>query len=198
MLTHTNLLANIEAMGVAARIDGSDVFVSWLPLYHDMGLIGAWLSSLYYGMVAVVMTPQAFLSRPSRWLWAIHAHGGTVSAAPNFAYDLCSRRIDDAELEGLDLSSWHIAMNGAEPVSPRTLSRFAERFAAYGLKPEAITPVYGLAEAGLGLALPADRPGSPGGPDRAGAVHEVRSCGPLGHLGRRARTCLLRDGPAGL
>jgi 1-acyl-sn-glycerol-3-phosphate acyltransferase len=154
VLTHANLLANIEAMGAAARVDSPDVFVSWLPLYHDMGLIGAWLTSLYYGMVAVVMTPQAFLSRPSRWLWAIHDHGGTVSAAPNFAYELCSRRIDAAEVEGLDLSSWRIAMNGAEPVSPKTFSRFAERFAAYGLRPEAMTPVYGLAEAGLGLAFP--------------------------------------------
>jgi len=154
VLTHANLLANIEAMGAAAKIGSSDVFVSWLPLYHDMGLIGAWLSSLYYGMGLAVMTPQAFLAKPARWLWAIHRHGGTVSAAPNFAYDLCTRRIDDAELEGLDLSSWHIAMNGAEPVSPRTLARFAERFAPYGLAPEAMTPVYGLAEAGLGLVFP--------------------------------------------
>ncbi len=154
VLTHANLLANIEAMGAAARIESSDVFVSWLPLYHDMGLIGAWLSSFYYGMVAVVMTPQAFLSRPSQWLWAMHRHGGTVSAAPNFAYELCSRRIDDAELEGLDLSSWRIAMNGSEAVSCRTLSRFVGRFARFGLKPESVTPVYGLAEAGLGLAFP--------------------------------------------
>jgi len=154
VLTHANLLANIEAMGAGANIGSSDVFVSWLPLYHDMGLIGAWLSSLYYGMLLVVMTPQAFLSKPSRWLWAIHRHRGTVSAAPNFAYDLCSRRIADTELDGLDLSSWQIAMNGAEPVNPRTLSRFADRFAPYGLRAEAMTPVYGLAEAGLGLVFP--------------------------------------------
>jgi 1-acyl-sn-glycerol-3-phosphate acyltransferase len=154
VLTHANLIANIEAMGAAAKIGSSDVFVSWLPLYHDMGLIGAWLSSLYYGMGLAVMTPQAFLAKPARWLWAIHRHGGTVSAAPNFAYDLCTRRIDDAELEGLDLSSWHIAMNGAEPVSPRTLARFADRFAPYGLSAGAMTPVYGLAEAALGLVFP--------------------------------------------
>lgn len=154
VLTHANLLANIEAMGAGAKIGSSDVFVSWLPLYHDMGLIGAWLSSLYYGMLLVVMTPQAFLSKPSRWLWAVHRHRGTVSAAPNFAYDLCSRRIADTELDGLDLSSWHIAMNGAEPVNPRTLSRFADRFAPCGLRAEAMTPVYGLAEAGLGLVFP--------------------------------------------
>ncbi len=154
VLTHANLVANMEAMVSAARIDTSDVVVSWLPLYHDMGLIGTWLSSLYYGMVLTVMTPQAFLTRPSLWLWAIHHHGGTVSAAPNFAYELCTRRIDDADIQGLDLSSWRIALNGAEPVSPRTLERFAERFARHGFKPEAITPVYGLAEAGLGLAFP--------------------------------------------
>ncbi len=154
VLTHANLLANMEAMVRAARIDASDVVVSWLPLYHDMGLIGTWLSSLYHGMLLTVMTPQAFLARPSRWLWAVHHHSGTVSAAPNFAYELCTRRIDDDEIRGLDLSSWRIALNGAEPVSPRTLARFAGRFAPYGFRSEAITPVYGLAEAGLGLAFP--------------------------------------------
>jgi 1-acyl-sn-glycerol-3-phosphate acyltransferase len=153
-LTHRNLLANIRAMGQAVAVSEADTFVSWLPLYHDMGLIGAWLACMYFGVPLVVMSPQAFLIRPSRWLWAIHANRGTMSAGPNFAYELCLAKIRDAELEGLDLSSWRLAYNGAEPVSPVTIERFAERFAAFGLRREAITPVYGLAEASVGLAFP--------------------------------------------
>ena len=155
MLTHANLLANLQAMGQVVQITSTDVFVSWLPLYHDMGLIGAWLGSLYYAYPLVLMSPLAFLARPARWLWAIHKHRGTLSAGPNFAYDLCTRRIDDRDLEGLDLSSWRVAFNGAEPVSAVTLARFSERFAPYGFRPEAMAPVYGLAEAALGVAFPA-------------------------------------------
>ncbi|WP_068053296.1 AMP-binding protein [Nocardia xishanensis] len=153
-LTHANLLANIRAMGEAAEVAASDVFVSWLPLYHDMGLIGAWLSCLYFGVPLAVMSPLDFLARPARWLWAIHAHHGTVSAAPNFAYELCLRKITDAELDGLDLGSLRILFNGAEPVSADTVTGFGERFAAYGLRREAQAPVYGLAEACVGLTLP--------------------------------------------
>jgi acyl carrier protein len=154
MLTHANLLANLQAMGQVVQITSTDVFVSWLPLYHDMGLIGAWLGSLYYAYPLVLMSPLAFLARPVRWLWAIHKHRGTLSAGPNFAYDLCTRRIDDRDLEGLDLSSWRVAFNGAEPVSAVTLARFSERFAPHGFRPEAMAPVYGLAEAALGVAFP--------------------------------------------
>jgi len=154
VLTHANLLANIRAMGPALGVRAGDVFVSWLPLYHDMGLIGAWLGTLYFGLPLVVMSPLAFLARPVRWLRAIHAYGGTLSAAPNFAYELCASKIDDAELEGLDLSRWRIAANGAEAVLPDTLARFGERFAPYGLRREALTPVYGLAECSVGLAFP--------------------------------------------
>ncbi len=153
-LTHDNLLANIRAMGEAVAVSGADTFVSWLPLYHDMGLIGAWLSSLYYGVPLVVMPPQMFLTRPSQWLWAIHANRGTISAGPNFAYELCLTKINDADLDGIDLSSWRLAFNGAEPVSPTTIERFAERFAPHGFRREAITPVYGLAECAVGLAFP--------------------------------------------
>ena len=154
MLTHANLLANIRAMGRAVRATPNDVFISWLPLYHDMGLIGAWLGSLYFGFPLAVMSPLAFLARPQRWLWAIHRHRGTLSAAPNFAYELCVRKIDDRDLEGLDLSSWRYAFNGAEPVSPDTLAAFRERFSRYGLRPDALAPVYGLAESSVGLAFP--------------------------------------------
>src|SRR5712691_7933384 len=154
VLTHANLLANLQAMAQVVQINSTDVFVSWLPLYHDMGLIGAWLGSLYYAYPLVLMSPLAFLARPARWLWAIHTHRGTLSAGPNFAYELCVRRLEDRDLEGLDLSSWRVAFNGAEPVSAATLARFSARFAPYGFRPEAMAPVYGLAEAALGVAFP--------------------------------------------
>jgi len=153
MLTHANLLANLRAMGAKVGATSEDVFVSWLPLYHDMGLIGAALGSLYYAFPLVVMSPLSFLARPGRWLRAMHRHRGTLSAAPNFAYELCVRAIPDHELEGLDLSAWRISINGAEPVSPATLERFIARFAPYGFRRETMAPVYGLAECSVGLAL---------------------------------------------
>ena len=154
VLTHADLLANIRAMGRAIEVDSTDVFVSWLPLYHDMGLIGAWLGSLYYAMTLVLMSPLAFLARPQRWLWTIYRHRGTLAAGPNFAFELCLNRIPDEELDGLDLGSLRLLFNGAEPVSPQTLWRFADRFVRYGLHREAIAPVYGLAEVAVGLAFP--------------------------------------------
>ncbi len=154
VLSHDNLLANIRAMGQAVGVTAEDVFVSWLPLYHDMGLIGAWLGSLYFGLPLVAMSPLRFLARPSRWLWAIHRHRGTLSASPNFGYELCLSKVPEAELAGLDLSSWRYAFNGAEPVSAATLKGFARRFEPYGFNPHALAPVYGLAEAAVGLAFP--------------------------------------------
>lgn len=155
VLTHANILANIRAMMLAAAATPQDVFVSWLPLYHDMGLIGAWLGSLYRAFHLVIMSPLTFLTRPQRWLEAIHVHRGTLSGGPNFAYELCVRRVMDEDIAGYDLSSWRIAFSGAEPVSPTTMQRFTERFAAYGFRSEAMSPVYGLAEGTLGLAFPA-------------------------------------------
>lgn len=154
VLSHADLLANIRAMGEAVAVRPDDCFVSWLPLYHDMGLIGAWLGSLYFGTPLVSMSPLAFLARPLRWLKAIHDHRATLSAAPNFAYELCLSRIPEADLAGLDLSCWRRAFNGAEPVSAATLRRFAARFARCGLRGDALAPVYGLAEAAVGLAFP--------------------------------------------
>lgn len=154
VLSHANLLANIRAMGDRVQANSSDVFVSWLPLYHDMGLIGAWLGSLYYGALLVVMSPLSFLARPQRWLQAIHRYHGTLSAAPNFGYELCLRRLQDADLEGLDLSSWRAAFNGAEAVSPGTVVQFPQRFSHYGFRADAMMPVYGLAESSVGLAFP--------------------------------------------
>jgi len=154
ILTHANLLANMRAIGEAVQITPDDVGISWLPLYHDMGLIGAWLTLLHFGTPLAVMSPLAFLTRPERWLQAFHKHRGTIAAAPNFAYELCVRKIADKDIKGIDLSSWRAALNGAEPVNPETLDRFAERFASYGFRREAQLPVYGLAESALGVTIP--------------------------------------------
>jgi len=154
VLTHANLLANIRAMGEAAQARAQDVFVSWLPLYHDMGLIGAWLGSLHYGIPLVLMPTQAFLARPARWLQALHRYRGTLSAGPNSAYEILAAKVPDDELRGLDLSAWRVAFNGAEPVRAATLERFARRFAPCGFDARAATPVYGLAECALGLTFP--------------------------------------------
>jgi len=193
VLTHANLLANLRTMGEAIEACSDDVFVSWLPLYHDMGLIGAWFGALYFGMPLVLMSPLTFLARPARWLAAISRHGGTISAAPNFAYELCAKKLTDADLRGLNLASWRLALNGAEPVSPHTLQTFAARFAPCGLRQTALTPVYGLAECSVGLAFPPLRRGPridaigrdaflrqgravPTGPDDSDAMH-LPACG---------------------
>ena len=152
ILTHANLLANIRSIVGDVGVRPGDAAVSWLPLYHDMGLIGAWFVPLFAGIPLVVMSPVAFLTRPERWLWAIHRHQGTLSPAPNFAYELCVRKIAEKDLEGLDLSSWRAALNGAEPVHASTLDRFVARFEPYGLRRGALIPVYGLAEASLGVS----------------------------------------------
>ena len=154
LLTHDNLLANIRGIASALEVRPDDVGASWLPLYHDMGLIGSWLFCMHAGLPIAIQSPLAFLSRPERWLWAIHARRATLSGAPNFAYELCVRKIPDAALQGLDLSSWRCALNGAEPVVPDTLERFARRFAPYGFRREALMPVYGLAENSVALCFP--------------------------------------------
>ena len=154
ILTHANLLANIRAMGESVGANASDVFVSWLPLYHDMGLIGAWLASMYFSAPLVSLSPLAFLTRPQRWLEAIHRYRGTLSASPNFGYELCLKRMSDEEIAKLDLRSWRLAFNGAEPVSPATIANFTARFAPAGFAPETMFPVYGLAESTVGLAFP--------------------------------------------
>ena len=159
VLSHANLLANLRAMAERLQADSTDIFVSWLPLYHDMGLIGAWLGALYFGFPLVIMSPLTFLTRPWEWLWAIHRHRGTLSAAPNFAFDLASRKIEDHDIEGLDLSSLRMLLNGAEPLLPSTLQTFTDRFQKHGLRREALVGVYGMAENSVGLSIPP--PGEP-------------------------------------
>ena len=154
MLSHANLLANIRAMGRVAGVSALDVCVSWLPLYHDMGLIGAWLGSLYFGVPLVLMPPQSFLLHPEQWLRTLQRFGATLSAAPNFAYELCLSRIEESALDGLDLGRLRLCFCGAEPVVPETMERFIARFGRFGLSPRVLLPVYGLAENSLGLTFP--------------------------------------------
>jgi acyl-CoA synthetase (AMP-forming)/AMP-acid ligase II len=157
-LTHRQLLSNVRAIRErilerypAERHEHGGV--SWLPLYHDMGLVGAVMTALVQPAPLTLMKPEEFVARPARWLQAISRYRATVSAAPNFAYELALDRIADEELAGVDLSSWLVALDGAEPVSALTLSRFYERFRKFGLRLEALTPVYGLAEASLAVSF---------------------------------------------
>ncbi|MCC4291218.1 AMP-binding protein [Halomonas aquamarina] len=149
MVSHGNLMANERAIETGFSIGADDVFVSWLPLYHDMGLIGGLLQPLYRGIPVVLMSPSFFLQRPVRWLEAISRHRGTVSGGPDFAYRLCLERIRDDQLKALDLSSWRVAFSGAEPVRHDTLTGFIERFRPAGFAADAAAPCYGLAEATL-------------------------------------------------
>jgi acyl-CoA synthetase (AMP-forming)/AMP-acid ligase II len=148
-VTHANLLHNEEAIRRAFRVDPSSVVVGWLPLYHDMGLIGNVLQPLYAGATSILMSPVAFLQRPMLWLESIARYRGTISGGPNFAYELVARAAREEETSALDLSSWRLAFNGAEPVRAETMERFSDAFARCGFRREAFYPCYGLAEATL-------------------------------------------------
>jgi acyl-CoA synthetase (AMP-forming)/AMP-acid ligase II len=152
MVTHGNLLANLEMIRVAYGLDDKSVFVSWLPLFHDMGLIGSVLAPLSTGGRTVLMEPPAFVQKPIRWLRAVSRYRATISGGPNSAYDLCTRVVTDSAKNDLDLSSWRIAFNGAEPVRAGTVRAFAEAFQPCGFDPSATYPCYGLAEATLFVA----------------------------------------------
>lgn len=153
LLTHANLAANIHAISHAIDLRRSDVVVSWAPLYHDMGLIGTFLLAAYRSIPLVLMSPTSFLSRPRRWLQAITDYGGTLSASPNFGYALAARKVPPEERQGLDLSSWRAAFNGAEPITAEAMENFRRAYAPYGFRAEALTPVYGLAEATLAVSV---------------------------------------------
>ncbi|HYX24277.1 MAG TPA: AMP-binding protein, partial [Thermoanaerobaculia bacterium] len=127
--------------------------VSWLPLYHDMGLIGCVFPALARDAALTLLGPELFVARPALWLRAISRYRATISPAPNFAYELCLTRVSDADLEGVDLSGWRTALNGAESISPAVLRAFCARFARWGFRPEAMTPVYGLSEAALAVTF---------------------------------------------
>jgi acyl-CoA synthetase (AMP-forming)/AMP-acid ligase II len=147
-LSHSNIAANVEAVNGRDGLDTGkdDVAVTWLPLYHDMGLVGMTFGAIHASRPAVIMTPQGFVKRPSDWLRAISRHRGTISFAPSFGYDLCVRRLRERDLEGLDLSSWRVAGCGAEPIHAATLESFVRKFAPVGFSPASLLPSYGLAE----------------------------------------------------
>jgi acyl-CoA synthetase (AMP-forming)/AMP-acid ligase II len=149
MVTHANAARNARLLASQTELDDQSVWVSWVPHFHDLGLFGGLCTPLYRGVTSVLMPPAAFVTRPIRWLEAIAQYGGTVSIAPNFAYDLCLRQIPEEDCAGLDLSRWAIAGCGAEPIRMQTMNGFAERFGRYGLKRQSMCPFYGLAEATL-------------------------------------------------
>ncbi len=149
MVSHGNLLSNLEMMRLAYGSGPSSTFVSWVPLYHDMGLVLNVLHSLYVGTLCVLMPPVGFTQRPMSWLRAIHQYRAVFAGAPNFAFDLCVDRLRPEQLKDVDLSCWKVAFNGAEPVRAETLERFAATFAAYGFHRRAFYPCYGMAEATL-------------------------------------------------
>lgn len=149
MLSHENLLANLNLIYHAFGLSSQTKAVSWLPPYHDMGLIGGIIEPMYAGISAVLFSPLDFLQKPLRWLKAISKYRGTASGAPNFAYDLCVRKATPEVVQSLDLSSWDLAFSGAESVQWGTIQRFHETFAPCGFRKEAIYPCYGLAEATL-------------------------------------------------
>lgn len=178
MVTHGNLLHNLAYAFHQAGNDRSSVSVSWLPVVHDMGLIDGVLQPVYSGCPAYLMAPTAFLQRPARWLRAISRYRATRSGAPNFAYDLCVRRVGAAERATLDLRSWRDAYNGAEPIRRSTLERFSAAFADSGFAPTAFRPSYGLAEATLLVASGRYAGGAPRPPaDGAAPAVEAGACG---------------------
>lgn len=152
-LSHANILSNVRAVGHALDVDADDVGVSWVPPYNSMGVVGLICFGLYWGIDMVMLHPERFLKRPEDWLAAISRHRGTLSTAPNFAYHYAVRRCKESNLQGLDLSSWRVAMNGAEPVRAQHMDAFLRRFSNYGLRRDVFMPVYGLAEATLGVTF---------------------------------------------
>jgi 8-amino-7-oxononanoate synthase len=149
MLTHANLLRNARTICTGFAASRTDIAASWLPTYHDMGLVGGVLTPMAMGAETFLMSPMAFLQQPVRWLEMISRHRVTVSGAPNFAYELCLQKITDEDLRGIDLSTWRLAYNGAEPIRASTLDAFARRFEAVGFRREALYACYGMAESTL-------------------------------------------------
>jgi len=196
MVSHRNVLANEENIDAAFTVRPGDLGVSWLPMFHDMGLLAALIQPLAVMVPVVILSPLAFLQRPLSWLQTVSRLKATVTGAPNFAYELCARRVTPEVLETLDLRSWRLAFCGAEPVRPATLERFARTFAPCGFDPRALYPTYGLAEATLLVSGPKSGSGmtsvsfdpeslSSGRPVPSGAGRALASCGQV--IGQEAR-----------
>ncbi len=159
-ITQASLLANLEAIDASLELTIEDRCVDWLPLYHDMGLIGTVLVALSAGASSILIAPETFVVRPAIWLETFTSRRGTYAPAPNFGYQLCASRVSEAALEKLDLRSWRVALTGAEPVRVETIDAFTARFARCGFRAEAFLPVYGLAESTLAAAFPPLRRGA--------------------------------------
>jgi acyl-CoA synthetase (AMP-forming)/AMP-acid ligase II len=160
MITYRNIFANVHYIGeISGAIEEVEIPCIWLPIYHDMGLIATIFYCLYWGFTLVIMSPLHFLSRPVRWLWAMSRYRATYSGGPNFAYELCTRKIQESDLSGLDLSCWKKSFNGAEPIRKDTMEAFIERFGPYGFDRKAMYPVYGLAEHTVAASLPREHAG---------------------------------------
>ncbi|HRZ26439.1 MAG TPA: fatty acyl-AMP ligase [Spirochaetota bacterium] len=155
LLSHKNLIHNIHGIGVASAMADGDVGISWLPLYHDMGLIGGLFTTMYWNMPIVLMKPEAFLFRPQWWMENIGRYKVTMGVAPNFGYHYCVTRISDEDLHRIDLRTWRLALNGAEPIDRITLQKFIDKFRACGLRDNLFLPVYGMAENSLAATFPA-------------------------------------------
>lgn len=181
VLTHDNIAHNADLIATTCGMHPSSVIVSWLPLYHDMGLFGTVLLGIWSGCETVLLSPHSVIQKPYRWLEAISEHRATLSGGPNFAYDLCVDRVSEDQLARLDLGSWEIAFNGSEPIWAETLTRFSERFAACGFRHDAHYPCYGMAEATL-FVTGGDRAAPPTwqvlpGDTSAGATRPRVGCG---------------------
>jgi len=170
VVTHDNLVQNAHAFLGPGGLDRreSDIAITWLPLFHDMGLIGFVLGTILHDIPTVLLPTESFARRPTMWMEAMSTYGGTITFAPNFAYGLAVKRCRDKDLEGLDLSKIRIAGCGAEPINAQVLRGFAERFASVGFKPEALMPCYGMAEATLAISF--HRHGTPMITDRVDAT----------------------------
>jgi acyl-CoA synthetase (AMP-forming)/AMP-acid ligase II len=186
VITTAALIANLEMLRAAMQMDQRSRFVSWLPLFHDMGLVTVVLAALFCGASTVLMPPLAFLQRPVRWLQAISRYRATISGAPNFAYGLCVERCRREDLAGLDLGSWRVAFCAAEPIRAETLERFADAFSGCGFRATALYPAYGLAEAtvfasgapvGRGLRIKAAPVGAGEAASLAARPRRLVSCG---------------------
>jgi len=189
MLTHRAALHNVMAIQAALTAPWSDAqraqpqtIVCWLPLYHDMGLVGCMLTAAFYGSEMVLMRPDSFLARPRLWLEALSKPGMTLATAPNFAYQLCVDRLEDADLAGIDLSTWGAALSASEMVRPETVAAFNAKFGRLGFKPQVLRPCYGLAEATLCVTADVQGKGLrtrrvPGGVAEGFALSEVACCG---------------------
>jgi acyl-CoA synthetase (AMP-forming)/AMP-acid ligase II len=157
IVSHANILANMEMIKLGFSHDEDTVVMGWLPFTHDMGLVGIMLQPFYLGVQSILLPPMAFVRRPARWLQLISEYRVTTSGAPDFAYAMCVRRVTERDLEGVDLSSWTLAFSGAETVRSNSLVAFAEKFGPYGFSPRAFYPCYGLAEATLFVTGPQAR-----------------------------------------